>query len=364
MKKKWFVSIMMCIVLVVFATPGLAKKKELKKVHITVGTYVINVTYPYLTLPLALGYWEDMGYDVEVQAAGSTMSTMSQLIAGNTDLTFVTSNAIIEANVKNNIPVKSVNQLAVLDWALAVPKGSDIKSVSDMKGKRLGMFSMSSGGIPIIKGYLLQNGVDPDKDVELIPVGFGPQASQAIKRNDVDAVMLWWGALFQLENIGHEFTYFVSEEWKRMPGVDIATRAEIIEKDRQMVVDIVKGMNMAIAFAEANPSATVKLVWKLSPETKPADVDDATALKYDLNMLNGIFEYALNPAFEKKGGKLRGLANGKEYIALQDFLFNNKMIDKKLPAETYYYTDKSYWEEINDFDIKKIQEQAKNMVVD
>jgi len=301
-----------------------------------------------------------MGYDVTVQAAGSTMSTMAQLIAGNTDFVFVTSNAIIEANIRNNFPAKSVNQLAVLDWALAVPKGSDIKSVADMKGKRLGMFSLSSGGIPLIKGYLLDHGVDPDKDVELIPVGFGPQASQAIKNDDVDAVMLWWGALFQLENIGHEFTYFVADDWKMMPGVDIAVKADTIEKDRQMVVDIIKGMNMAIAFAEANPQAAVRLQWKHHPQTKPADVDDATAMQYDLNLLNGIFNYALNPAFEAKGRRLRGLANGKEYSALQDWMYSNKMIEKKMPVENYYYTDQSYWEEINDFDIKKIQIESKN----
>ena len=35
------------------------------------------------------------------------------------------------------------------------------------------------------------------------------------------------------------------------------------------------------------------------------------------------------------------------------------MIEKKLPVENYYYTDQSYWEEINDFDIKMIQTKAK-----
>ena len=36
-------------------------------VTIVVGTYSLNVTYYWLTMPLALGYWEDMGYNVSIE---------------------------------------------------------------------------------------------------------------------------------------------------------------------------------------------------------------------------------------------------------------------------------------------------------
>ncbi len=41
-----------------------AQAKPLKKVKIALGTTVINVGYPWLTLPLALDYWKAEGYDV------------------------------------------------------------------------------------------------------------------------------------------------------------------------------------------------------------------------------------------------------------------------------------------------------------
>ena len=47
------------------AKPALAQG-ALKKVRIAVGTSVLNLTYPWLTLPVALGWWRDAGYDVEV----------------------------------------------------------------------------------------------------------------------------------------------------------------------------------------------------------------------------------------------------------------------------------------------------------
>ena len=40
--------------------------KPLRPVTIALGTQVVNVTYPWLTLPIALGYWKEEGYDVKI----------------------------------------------------------------------------------------------------------------------------------------------------------------------------------------------------------------------------------------------------------------------------------------------------------
>jgi len=71
--------------LAALATPALAQG-ALKKVRIAVGTSVLNLTYPWLTIPVALGWWRDEGYDVEVLPVGASLQCLQQMAAGNVEL--------------------------------------------------------------------------------------------------------------------------------------------------------------------------------------------------------------------------------------------------------------------------------------
>ncbi len=331
--------------------------EELKEVHISVGTYVLNVSYPWLMMPQALGYWEDMGYDVTVEGVGGTLDAVQQVVGGNSDFVQGNSSVVIQSNVKEDIPLRVVHETGVVDWGLVVPKDSDITQIEDFRGKDIGVFNLASGGIPLMQAYLSSEGISKD-EYEMIPVGFGPQASDALDRGDVDAVMLWNAALAQLENLGHEFRYFRSERWTKMPDFALSTLKKTIENDRQMVVDIVKGINMAIVFTETNYDCVVRLQWANWPDTKPADVDEETAWEYDMHLLEAQVGAALEPAYELHGSDLWGFATPDEYSRLQDFMLEAGLIEDTMEPSTYIIDDPTFWDEVNDFDHEAIRKQA------
>jgi NitT/TauT family transport system substrate-binding protein len=65
--------VLLCLAAVTaFQASAQAPAKPLKTVTIAVGTQVLNVTYPWLTLPIVLGYWRDEGYDVKVITVGGS----------------------------------------------------------------------------------------------------------------------------------------------------------------------------------------------------------------------------------------------------------------------------------------------------
>ena len=97
------------------ASPGQAAQK----VKIAVGTTVINVGYPWLTLPAALDYWKAEGYDVEVLPVGASLQALQQVVAGNADFAQLNSSVVIQANVVNAIPARVVMNNGVIDWSLA-----------------------------------------------------------------------------------------------------------------------------------------------------------------------------------------------------------------------------------------------------
>src|SRR6266849_2791680 len=74
----------------------------LKKLKFGLGTPVMNLTYPWASMPVALGYWSQAGYDVEVFAAQSSLQSIQQLNAGNLDFAEVNSAPIVQAIAGNN----------------------------------------------------------------------------------------------------------------------------------------------------------------------------------------------------------------------------------------------------------------------
>ncbi len=69
-----------------------------------------------------------------------------------------------------------------------VPRASDAKKVSDLKGKRIGLVSdrSTSGGL-YVKLSLLKAGLDPAKDVQIVWLGSHEKVAAAVKAGQVDA---------------------------------------------------------------------------------------------------------------------------------------------------------------------------------
>src|SRR6202011_205102 len=134
---------------------------------------VICFGYPMNTLPLTLGYWKGEGYDVEVLPVGASLQALQQMVAGNAEFGQVNASAIVQANSKNDLPARIVMGNGVIDWSIAVDADGPIKSVKDLKGKTVGVFSLATGGVAYFNNLLRANGLDPTKDVDLVPLGLG-----------------------------------------------------------------------------------------------------------------------------------------------------------------------------------------------
>src|SRR5262245_28243780 len=113
-------------------TPSFAQQKPLQKARLAVGTTVLNVGYPMLTLAVTLGYWKEEGYDVELLPVGASLQAIQQMVAGNAEFAEVNASVIVQSNAKNDLPVRIVMANGVIDWAVAVDADGPIKSVKDL----------------------------------------------------------------------------------------------------------------------------------------------------------------------------------------------------------------------------------------
>jgi len=76
-----------CAVVIALATTqSFAQQHPPQKVRLAVGTTVLNVGYPMLTLAVTLGYWKEEGYDVELLPVGASLQAIQQMVAGNAEV--------------------------------------------------------------------------------------------------------------------------------------------------------------------------------------------------------------------------------------------------------------------------------------
>jgi len=333
--------------------------KALKKVTIAVGSQVLNVTYPWLMMPQALGYWKDEGYDVTVVGVSGSAQGLQQLAAGGIAFAQLNSTGLIQANTDNNLPVRGIMGNGVIDWGLAVTDGSPIRDVKDLKGKRIGIVSLATGGNPLLKGMLRSNGLNPDTDVQIIAVGAGAPALDALKNDRVQALMFWQSALTGFENAGARLRIFRSPQWRSFPDFTLATLQKTIDSDPAMVEAIARGAAKATLFAQTNPECVRKLHWKNFPNTKPTGADEPTLAKWDNALLASQLE-TMADAYKMNGGKLIGAMDVAAYGRFQDFMMNEKLITRTLPPQTFIIDKPGFIEAINRFDHQAVIAAAKS----
>ena len=173
-----------------YSTSVEAQQTEpLQEVTIALGSQVLNVTYPWLMMPVALGYWRDEGYDVNVVGMQGSLQGLQMMASGVVDLVQFNSSVLIQANAENGIPARGIMGNGVIDWGLGVKEDGPIQSIIDLKGGRIGIVSLATGGVPMLKALLRQNGIDPDRDVNIVAVGAGTQALQALRSGQVQGLM-------------------------------------------------------------------------------------------------------------------------------------------------------------------------------
>jgi NitT/TauT family transport system substrate-binding protein len=329
----------------------------LKKVRIAVGTNVLNVTYPWLTLPLIKGWWRDEGYDVEVLPVGASLQALQQMVAGNAEFAQLNSSVVIQANVVNDIPVRAVMNNGILDWSLAVPEDSPIRDPHEFKGKTIGVFSLATGGIAFMKSYFRELGIDPDHDVRIIAVGLGAPPVDALRNKRVDALLYWGSALASFENAGLKLRLFQGDDWTHYPDFTFSTLQKTMDADPAMVEAIARGAAKASVFVMANPDCQRRLHWAKWPSTKPTGADEATLIRWDDNNLR-MQLIAMRGAFDLNGGKLWGQTTPEAYGHIQSFMEKAGLIPRSIDPATYMPTIPNFFQKINDFDAAAIRAEA------
>jgi len=138
-----------------------------------------------------MGYFKEEGLDVTIIPVNGSKEVAIQVSAGNADVGLASpADAVIGMQSGTNLDVQYYSNLYYQNiWPLSVVEDSPIKSVKDLKGKKIGVLSIGSTGITFGRAYVKEAGFNPQSDVTFVPIGAGGQALTAIRQGVVDALV-------------------------------------------------------------------------------------------------------------------------------------------------------------------------------
>jgi NitT/TauT family transport system substrate-binding protein len=303
-----------------------------------------------------MGWLKQENIEVQVIPAGGSTACVQQAATGGVDVAIASMEPVaIGRQASKGLKAKifyTAYQGNI--YSIAVPDESPIKELKDLKGKRIGVTNMTSGGVPVAKALAKSAGLDPESEIQLVTAGEGAQTASLIKTNQVDALAQFDTQYALVENAGIKLRFIRTPEFDAFPSNGFVSADDWIPKNQQAAIALGRIYAQGTIFAIANPDAAIRIFWKHNPDAKPTGKSDADALKDESHVLQARIA---NWKLDKGGVKKWGENNSTNYANYVKYLQDQGLITEPVKAEDFITNE--LIEKINNFDAQKVQEQAK-----
>jgi len=328
------------------------KKMTLVQMHPIMG---IGEEVFLYAVPKRLGYFAAEGLDVEIQNSQTAMISAQVLQSSNAQVGTTAAAAIMTVREQNGDLVSFFNLKRNAGTFLVVLKDSPIQKLEDLKGKTVGAPSFGAGGGLALKQNLSAIGITPDQYTG-ISTGAGPSAIAALRTGQIAALVMWDAMLGAAENTGLELRTVSIPLEENMVGTTLATTKAFASTNPKDVAGYCRAMTKGLVFTMTNREAAIRLFWEEFPTTKPANLDEATALKNSAHIMDRFLEKALQD--QPEGGRLGEFIKANWQNTHASFVKLGTL--KGAEAATDSYTEQ-FLAACNDFDRAAIVAQAKSM---
>jgi NitT/TauT family transport system substrate-binding protein len=205
-------------------------------------------------------FFEEVGMKVEPSYFRGGGEVIRGITSKSVDLgATAAANAVMIAIAKGE-PMKivsaSLSPLAGVVWL--VEADSPIKSVKDLKGKKVGFSSPGSVTHQTIQYILKKEGLD--KDVQIVRVGGPGDSWAAIKNRVVDASWHVLPAYHPLILKKEARAIIRGEDYiKEYQQTVVVAMEEVIKKEPEMIRNFLKARAKAVRFIKENPEQTAQI---------------------------------------------------------------------------------------------------------
>ena len=311
----------------------------------------------YFSAASALGYDREDGLAFDMYYGEEPGTTARALCAGTCDIASLNTTVGLLGR-EQELPMRAVYGKArrTHRWFAVMPD-SPIHALCDLRGKTIACDFPHLQ--PLAEAALAEEGV-PQGTYRWVPWrGSGMDTRQMIepvRRFEIDAVFLidWNNGDFIAQGL----------QLRRVPSkvldrIKLSSCLWVSESFLNAKKDTIAGIGRTLAkvttFALENPEATVRLMWRHEPDTRPSASDFDWVLRRDLKIIRSRLEsFCIDPNDKDRRW---GAMDEHEIVMWQDLLLASGAIKRRLDPKIFYSNE--LVDRFNQFDANWIKEQAR-----
>ena len=271
-------SALLCLICVAVSGTALAQK-------LRVGYWTSGVSLGFGSVLEQGKFLEKEGLDVEF-IKFSDVNAPTKAIASNAIDVAIGASAAGALNIAaDGLPIKIILGTQIAEAQFAVLADSPIKSLADLKGKKIGMSPPGSATHAIAAALLENNYGLKASDYTVIP-GTEPRLAQFIIQKEIDAGAIRSTTVAQMNEVKLRSLGNFIDEWKKLtksngvPYIGIGiVHSDYAAKYPDNLVKFVVGMRRAMEFGSKNKGQVAEVLQKAA--NMPADDAQAYARLWD-----------------------------------------------------------------------------------
>lgn len=283
-KGVWLVSIILLFVMVLLVELAESQSPPFKpeKSKITLGMSVSTATYLSVYLALDQGLFKKEGLTVEPVVFRGGSELVKGVVGGSIDIgscSLASMSLGISAGQKIKIFYAGIN--ATPFYWLAIPK---IKSIADAKGARFGVTRYGSNTDFLTRYALRVNGLDAEKDVQIIQGGASAVRLAAMDKGQLDVNIFASPDNFLASDKGYNLILSQKDFMKESCMQDFWSTEKFIKENPNTIRAFLRGQVQGVRLAKKDRALSIKtLIERAGLEEKYA------ARAYD-EMINVLYE--------------------------------------------------------------------------
>jgi NitT/TauT family transport system substrate-binding protein len=211
------------------------------------------------------GFYREEGLDADLQQVRANVG-QAALVAGEVDFT-----AALGSSVKmalQGAPLKVV-MLYMESASMTLIARPDISTPAQLHGRTIGVGVAGASIDQVTRLVMKHYGLEPQQDVNIVPIGDGAVQYEALKLGQIDAAMMSLPFPILARREGYSIVVNAPDVLK-FPTSGLTTHQTVLDQRRDMVRRVARSQIRALQFMRAQPDATIRLIvehFEMDPET-------------------------------------------------------------------------------------------------
>ncbi|HXF67094.1 MAG TPA: ABC transporter substrate-binding protein [Burkholderiales bacterium] len=279
------------LVLLLFAaTVQLAFAQKMK-----VGYWTSGFSLGFGAVMEEMKFAEKEGLEVQWVKFGDVNGPTRAIVPRAIDLAFGAPSFASMNIAADGVPVRIVLATQIAESKLVVPEASPIRSLADLRGKRLGVTPPGSAMHAIVSAVLDGNYGMKSGAYSVVP-GNEAQIARFLARQEIDAAVLRSVTLAQISDLQLRTLGGVVEEWKKLTRSNAApilavtiVHEDYLAQHPDAVAKFIAAVRKAVRFGSRNTLQVAQIL------QKAANMSPAAALAY-ASQWDGAYMASFEPA--------------------------------------------------------------------